>query len=606
MQIFYKALVVNNDSKNGDRRIQVRVLGVHPFESEADYPNVPDEVLPWARIAPSISSGSFSGECFKVPKNGEWVWVFFEDEGFQQPIYFAYVSADTDVDSEFKPNENEITTNRYNGQKTVVTEKYQSNTTNGNGLLLSTNENKAMLTNNTIATILAGHDMKSYVGKDETPQSMVYGNRLLDCFQSTLSILKNNLEDLSDRIGGVGDGNANNNIVSLEDTMGIVTAINSIPNKIKAGGNLGIDANKLIDDMKKLNEKNENKYNEDMVKWQKGELETEPEKPTLIDVNDIKNKLENLDFSIDIDMTGTKLEIYKSIGMAPSNIVNPLTGQWMGETPYTAKLNAIFLKIYMAIDNLYTMILYKKEPKDVNGIAPDKKWRDNLITDYPEPEGNGNEYDCINDVRNNLKYALNNNALFYPEQQDLNQLIIDEYDNGTLPTVSSDGNMPTNSNFNSIKCKKMKPENVKYIVVHCSDSDFGDVDLINQWHQQRGWCKIGYHYVITNGCKTKKDYVNNGNQPLPNSEIQKGRMDDEQGAHTQGYNHKSIGICLIGTNNFSMIQKTTAAGLIDTLRKKYNIPKENILRHCDTPQAHGKTCPNMNDIQWKAFIALLN
>ena len=391
--------------------------------------------------------------------------------------------------------------------------------------------------------------------------------------------------------------------------MGIVTAINSIPNKIKAGGGLGINVDELIEKMNDLNNQNQEKYEDDLRKYNDPQYaeddkpKTEPIKPNLIDVNEIKNQLENLNFSIDIDMTEIKLKLYDSIGMAPSNIVNPLAGQWIGETPYTAKLNAIFLKIYMAIDNLYNMILYNTEPKKVNSISPDKKWRDKLNKDYPEPEGY-DEYNCINEVRNNLKYSLNNNALFYPEQQDLNQLIIDEYENGTLPT-SENGKMPTNSNFNSIKCKKMKPENVRYIIVHCSDSDFGDAELINKWHQERGWCKIGYQYVITNGCKTKKEYVDNGNQPLPISEIQKGRMDDEQGAHTQGYNHKSIGICLIGTNNFSTIQLEYAAGLIDTLRKKYNIPKENVLRHCDTEQAHGKTCPNLNNIQWKAFIAIL-
>lgn len=195
MQIFYKALVVNNDSKKGDRRIQVRVLGVHPFESEVDYPNVPDEVLPWARIAPPMN-GSYSGEFFKVPKNNEWVWVFFEDEGFQQPIYFAYVSADTDVDPDFKPNENEIVTNRYNGQKTVVTEKYQSNTTNGNGFVLSTSEKKAGLTNNSVSIVLNNDSVQHYVGcdEDESQQSMVYGNHLLDCYQSMLKNLKESFE----------------------------------------------------------------------------------------------------------------------------------------------------------------------------------------------------------------------------------------------------------------------------------------------------------------------------------------------------------------------------------------------------------------------------
>ena len=34
------------------------------------------------------------------------------------------------------------------------------------------------------------------------------------------------------------------------------------------------------------------------------------------------------------------------------------------------------------------------------------------------------------------------------------------------------------------------------IIIHCSDSDFGDAQTIDLWHKQRGWKGIGYHYVI--------------------------------------------------------------------------------------------------------------
>jgi hypothetical protein len=94
---------------------------------------------------------------------------------------------------------------------------------------------------------------------------------------------------------------------------------------------------------------------------------------------------------------------------------------------------------------------------------------------------------------------------------------------------------------------------LKHIVIHCSDSPNGvDVapSVIDGWHQQRGFQRrpdalqratpenaklahIGYHWVIrTNG------------QPV------KGRDIDEVGAHVQGFNEHSIGICMVGRGKY--------------------------------------------------------
>jgi N-acetylmuramoyl-L-alanine amidase len=74
--------------------------------------------------------------------------------------------------------------------------------------------------------------------------------------------------------------------------------------------------------------------------------------------------------------------------------------------------------------------------------------------------------------------------------------------------------------------------NIDYIVVHFSATPEGrDVDAsqIREWHLDRGWDDIGYHYVV------KLDGT-----------IQKGRNDDEIGAHCYGHNQNSIGVCFIG------------------------------------------------------------
>ena len=47
---------------------------------------------------------------------------------------------------------------------------------------------------------------------------------------------------------------------------------------------------------------------------------------------------------------------------------------------------------------------------------------------------------------------------------------------------------------------------IKRIIIHCSDSEFGDAKLIDSWHKQKGWKGIGYHYCLTNGKINNKSY----------------------------------------------------------------------------------------------------
>ena len=73
---------------------------------------------------------------------------------------------------------------------------------------------------------------------------------------------------------------------------------------------------------------------------------------------------------------------------------------------------------------------------------------------------------------------------------------------------------------------------INLIVIHCSDTyarmDIG-VNEIRQWHLQRGFNDIGYHYVI------RRDGA-----------IEQGRPIEKPGAHAAGYNTNSIGICYAG------------------------------------------------------------
>jgi N-acetylmuramoyl-L-alanine amidase len=142
----------------------------------------------------------------------------------------------------------------------------------------------------------------------------------------------------------------------------------------------------------------------------------------------------------------------------------------------------------------------------------------------------------------------------------------------------------------------MRPINL--IIVHCSDSAFGDVAEIRRWHTSpdpkdpsKPWHDIGYHYVVLNGVrKNDSDY----NQ-LEDGLVECGRPIYQIGSHCLGDNENSIGVCLVGKQMFSEAQLRAAAHLVATLRHRYN-PTMAIFGHCERPsgiQQH-KTCPNLD------------
>ena len=140
-------------------------------------------------------------------------------------------------------------------------------------------------------------------------------------------------------------------------------------------------------------------------------------------------------------------------------------------------------------------------------------------------------------------------------------------------------------------------EKVKQLIIHCSDSDFGSANLIRKWHQEKGWRDIGYHFVVLNGWIVPDFYL-----PSMDGSIECGRDLDgdsfiepnEIGAHALGYNQTSIGICLIGTKDFSCDQFSNAEFLCADLRARFNVPIEEVKGHYECENSHGKTCPNFD------------
>ncbi|MFA7175914.1 MAG: N-acetylmuramoyl-L-alanine amidase [Smithellaceae bacterium] len=128
------------------------------------------------------------------------------------------------------------------------------------------------------------------------------------------------------------------------------------------------------------------------------------------------------------------------------------------------------------------------------------------------------------------------------------------------------------------------------IIVHCSDSEFGDAALIDAWHNARGWAGIGYHYVILNGIIAKGAPYD----PALDGKVQVGRHLTEIGAHVQGHNADSVGICLIGKHHFTGNQLLRS--LPDLLTSLKDLPGitgwQNIFGHCEFDR--NKTCPNLD------------
>ncbi len=134
---------------------------------------------------------------------------------------------------------------------------------------------------------------------------------------------------------------------------------------------------------------------------------------------------------------------------------------------------------------------------------------------------------------------------------------------------------------------KRKLKDINEIIIHCSASDFGDVDLIDKWHKERGWDGVGYHYVITNGV------IRHGNKydPKMDGEIQKGRGLTTVGAHCRGHNRRSIGICLIGKRHFTGKQLLESLPNLLLMLGDFGLEAQDIHGHCEFSK---KTCPNID------------
>lgn len=137
---------------------------------------------------------------------------------------------------------------------------------------------------------------------------------------------------------------------------------------------------------------------------------------------------------------------------------------------------------------------------------------------------------------------------------------------------------------------------INLIVIHCSATPptlDADVNVIRRWHRAKRWLDIGYHYVIKR-----------------NGDLETGRPLEKAGAHAEGHNAHSIGICMVGgvnkngkaENNFEAVQFKTLKSLVYQLKCQFP-DVDRICGHRDLPKV-AKDCPSFDVTTWLMEVGL--
>ena len=134
---------------------------------------------------------------------------------------------------------------------------------------------------------------------------------------------------------------------------------------------------------------------------------------------------------------------------------------------------------------------------------------------------------------------------------------------------------------------------INCIVWHCSGTKDGkpvSLDALIAAHKARGFRTVGYHWIIE-----------------PDGKVVQGRPESEAGAHVEGFNANTIGICMIGSEKFTAAAWASARTLALDLEKRH--PKATAKGHRDfSPDLNRdgkiqkcewiKTCPGFDVHDW--------
>lgn len=137
---------------------------------------------------------------------------------------------------------------------------------------------------------------------------------------------------------------------------------------------------------------------------------------------------------------------------------------------------------------------------------------------------------------------------------------------------------------------QFKPRvSTKYIVIHCAATKPSmDIGLreIRQWHREKGWLDVGYHFIV------RRDGT-----------VELGRPHEVVGAHVEGHNSDSMGICLVGgiddkgqpQDNFTDAQWAALDHLVWEAKTSW-YPNAKVVGHRELNP--GKACPSFDVQNW--------
>lgn len=140
---------------------------------------------------------------------------------------------------------------------------------------------------------------------------------------------------------------------------------------------------------------------------------------------------------------------------------------------------------------------------------------------------------------------------------------------------------------------RLDKSRITHLILHCAATPNGKpftAEDIDRWHAERGFRRdpalighhepklkhIGYHYVI---------YLNGA--------VRCGRSENEVGAHCRGMNSQSLGVCLIGTDQFTPAQWETLRKHVEAIRQRF--PKIVVAGHREFA---AKDCPGFEVQDW--------
>jgi hypothetical protein len=157
--------------------------------------------------------------------------------------------------------------------------------------------------------------------------------------------------------------------------------------------------------------------------------------------------------------------------------------------------------------------------------------------------------------------------------------------------------------------RAMPPKPYDALYLHCSASEFGSVIMIDGWHRQKGWKKVGYGAVVQNGYPGPSYFKNKTLVPYLEGAIEIGRLIDdddqfeewEKQAGIYGHNSASYHVCMIGEKSFSNKVRNSALVVARFRTEQLKIDFNNVKGHCEMDPKK-PFCPGIDMIEFRKML----